>query len=183
MIKVHRLFKVTTATLVAALGFVMIVWAHGRPAPARRADTDSRRMVRLHLTFASGDWANVTDFEGGMIRIEKNGKKLAISPYIREQGQVELRLFQAVQRDGKETMDAAGTLLAGKNLTKLEGNGLVTGIQVLDTNKRLPPDQIVEAAGGGTCCVTTCAGTQVCGVCVCTDCHRCGPGWCDCAQP
>jgi hypothetical protein len=183
MIKVHRIFKVTTATLVAALGFVMIVWAHGRPAPARRADTDSRRMVRLHLTFASGDWANVTDFEGGMIRIEKNGKKLAISPYIREQGQVELRLFQAVQRDGKETMDAAGTLLAGKNLTKLEGNGLVTGIQVLDTNKRLPPDQIVEAAGGGTCCVTTCAGTQVCGVCVCTDCHRCGPGWCDCAQP
>jgi hypothetical protein len=183
MIKVHRIFKVTTATLVAALGFVMIVWAHGRPAPARRADTDSRRMVRLHLTFASGDWANVTDFEGGMIRIEKNGKKLAISPYIREQGQVELRLFQAVQRDGKETMDAAGTLLAGKNLTKLEGNGLVTAIQVLDTNKRLPPDQIVEAAGGGTCCVTTCAGTQVCGVCVCTDCHRCGPGWCDCAQP
>jgi hypothetical protein len=183
MIKVHRIFKVTTATLVAALGFVMIVWAHGRPAPARRADTDSRRMVRLHLTFASGDWANVTDFEGGMIRIEKNGKKLAISPYIREQGQVELRLFQAVRRDGKETMDAAGTLLAGKNLTKLEGNGLVTGIQVLDTNKRLPPDQIVEAAGGGTCCVTTCAGTQVCGVCVCTDCHRCGPGWCDCAQP
>ena len=182
MIKVHPIFKVTTATLVAALGFVMIVWAHGRPAPARRADTDSRRMVRLHLTFASGDWANVTDFEGGMIRIEKDGKKLAISPYIRAQGQIELRLFQAVQREGKETMDAAGILLVGKNVTKLEGGGLLTGVQVLDTNKKLSPDQLAEAAST-TCCVTTCAGTLVCGVCVCTDCKRCGPGWCDCAAP
>jgi hypothetical protein len=125
MIKVHRIFKVTTVTLVAALGFVMMAWA---------------------------------------------------------QGQIELRLFQAVQRDGKETMDAAGILLVGNNVTKLEGNGLLTGIQVLDTNKKLPSDQKAEV-GGTTCCVTTCAGTLVCGVCVCTDCKRCGPGWCDCAAP
>ena len=178
MIKVHRIVKGTTALLVAALGFVMIVWAHGQPA-----HTDSRRMVQLRITFESGDWANVTEFEGGTIRIEKNGKKLAISPYVREQGQVELRLFQAVQREGKETMDAVGTLLVGKNLTKLDGGVLVTGVQVLDANKKLPSGQVADAVAGATCCVTTCAGTLVCGVCVCTDCKRCGPGWCDCAQP
>jgi hypothetical protein len=181
MIKVHRIVIGTIATLLA-LGFVMIVWAHGRSAPSPRGVTDSKKVVKLRLTFESGDWANVTEFEGGTIRIEKNGKKLAISPYIREQGQVELRLFQAVQRDGKETMDAAGTLLVGKDLTKLEGGGLLTSIQVLDTNKRLPSGQIA-AAGGTTCCVTTCAGTLVCGTCVCTDCKRCGPNWCDCAMP
>jgi hypothetical protein len=175
MIKVNRIVKGTTALLVAALGFVMFAGAHARP-------TDSRRLVQLRLTFESGDWANVTEFDGGMIRIEKNGKKLAISPYIREQGQVELRLFQAVQREGKETMDAVGTIVVGKNLTKLDGGGLVTGVQVLDPNKKLPSNQLAEARNA-TCCVTTCAGTLVCGVCVCTDCKRCGPGWCDCALP
>jgi len=182
MIKVHHVIKGTTATLVAALGFVVIVWAHGRPASPPRGGTDSMRLVQLRLTFESGDWANVTEFEGGTIKIEKNGKKLAISPYIREHGQVELRLFQAVQREGRETMVAAGTMFVGQNLTKLEGGGLVTGIQVLDPKKKLPSDQLA-AAGGTTCCVTTCAGTTVCGVCVCTDCRRCGPNWCDCAMP
>jgi hypothetical protein len=184
MIKVHRIVKCTTATLLAALGFVMIVWAHDRPAPTpARADTATVRAVKLRLTFESGDWANVTQMEGGTINIEKDGKKLSITPYFREQGQVELQIFNTVQREGKETKEAAGTLLVGKTPTKLQASGLLTGIQVLDSNKRLSPD-IIEAAGGtGTCCATTCAGTRICGVCVCTDCGRCGPGWCDCAAP
>lgn len=181
MIKVNRIVKVTT--LMMALGFVMIIWAHGRPAPSPQGSTDSKRLVKLRLTFESGDWASVTQFEGGTIRIEKNGKKLAISPYIREQGQVELRVFQAVQRDGKEAMDAVGTLLVGKDVTKLERGGLLTSIQVLDANKKLPAEVIAAAAGGSTCCATTCAGTVICGVCVCTDCQRCGPRWCECAMP
>jgi hypothetical protein len=138
--------------------------------------------LKLRLTFESGDWANVTEFEGGTIRIEKNGKKLAITPYLREQGHVELRLSQAAQRDGKEMMDAAGTLLVGEDVTKLEGGGLVTSVQVLDTDKKLTSD-VLAISGATDCCVTTCAGTMVCGFCVCTDCHRCGPRWCDCAQP
>lgn len=183
MIKVDSIVKGATATLLVALGFVMIVWAHGRTAPARRGATDSTKVVKLRLTFESGDWATVTEFEGGTIKVDKNGKKLALTPYIREKGQVELRVFQAVQRDGKETMDAVGTLLVDKELTKLEGRGLLTGVQVLDTNKRVPSDHLAVAGGGGTCCVRTCAGTQICGVCVCTDCGRCGPNWCDCAAP
>ncbi|HYK21421.1 MAG TPA: hypothetical protein VEV42_11850 [Pyrinomonadaceae bacterium] len=179
MINVHRIVKCTTVTLLAALGFVMIVWAHDKPAPI----PDTVRAVKLRLTFESGDWANVTEVEGGTINIEKNGKKLSIIPYLRDQGQVELRIFNAVQREGKETMEAAGTLLVGKAPTKLQGSGLLTGVQVLDSNKRLSPDTIAVAGGFGTCCVSTCAGTQVCGVCVCTDCGRCGPGWCDCAAP
>jgi hypothetical protein len=177
MIKVHRIVKGTTATLLAALGLVMIVWAHGSSAPP----PNSTKLVKLRLTFESGDWANVTELEGGTITVEKNGKKLAITPYIREQGQVELRLFQVVQREGKETMEAVGSMLVGKELKKLEGGGLVTSVQVLDANKKLSSDLL--AAGSATCCVRTCAGAQVCGFCVCTDCGRCGPNWCDCAQP
>jgi len=183
MIKVHRIVKGTTATLLAALGFVMIVWAHGRSTPPPRDGTNSTKAVKLRLTFESGDWANVTELEGGTITVEKNGKKLAITPYIREQGKVELRLFQAVQREGKEVvMNPVGTLLVGKELAKLEGGGLVTGVQVLDANKKLPSDRLTRS-GGSTCCVSTCAGTMVCGFCVCTDCGRCGPRWCDCAAP
>ncbi len=33
MFKVHRIVKGTTVTLLAALGIIMIVWAHGRSAP------------------------------------------------------------------------------------------------------------------------------------------------------
>jgi hypothetical protein len=179
MFKIHRIVIGTTVTLLAALGFVMIVWAHGRSTAQPPGNT---RVVKLRLTFESGDWANVTQIDGGTIKIEKNGKKLAITPYIREQGQVELRLFRAVQREGKETMDAAGMLVVGKELTKLEGDGLVKSVQVLDTNKRLPSDRLA-LAGGSECCTTTCAGTQVCGFCVCTDCGRCGPRWCECAAP
>jgi hypothetical protein len=183
MIKIHRIVKGTTATLLAALALVMIVWTHGRSTPPPQRGTDSTtKAVRLRLTFESGAWANVTEFEGGTIKIEKNGKKLAISPYIREQGQVELRLFKAVQHEGKETMDAAGTLLVGKEFTKVEGGDLVTGVQVLDANKLLPSDE-VAASAATDCCVRTCNGVLVCGFCVCTDCGRCGPRWCDCAIP
>jgi hypothetical protein len=181
MIKVQRIVKGTTATLLlAALGFVMIVWAHGISAP--RGDTNSKKLVTLRLTFESGGWASVTEFEGGTITIEKNGKKLAITPYIREQGQVELRLFQAVQSTGKERMDSLSTLLIGKNLTKLDGGGLVTSVQVLATDKTVTSD-VLAMSGVADCCVTTCNGTLVCGFCVCTDCKRCGPNWCECPQP
>jgi hypothetical protein len=180
MIKVHRIVKATT--LLAAFALVMVVWAYGRPAPPPTRDgTDTVRAVRLKLTFAAGDWANVTQVEGGAIKIEKNGQKLKITPYIRDQGQVELRVFKAVQHEGKETIEAVSTLLVGKELTKFEGSGLVAGVQVLDAKKRLPSEAL--AVGGSTCCATTCAGTLVCGVCVCTDCGRCGPRWCECAAP
>jgi hypothetical protein len=182
MIKVHRI--ITGTTLFAVFASVMIVWAYGRPAtPPTPANTNSIRAVKLRLTFAAGDSANVTEVEGGTITVERDGKKLTITPYIREHtGQVELRVFQAVQREGREVMDAVDTVLVGKNLTRLNRGNLPLSVQVLDLDKKLPAE-IVAAAGGGTCCVRTCSGTLVCGTCVCTDCGRCGPNWCDCAIP
>ena len=180
MIKVHRI--ITGTTLLAVFGFMMIVWAHGRPeSPPTQASMDSVRAVKLRFTFASGDSANVTQFEGDAIKVEKDGKKLTITPYIRDHGQVELRVFQAVQREGRETMEALDTLMVDKSLTKLNRGDLPFSVQVLDADKKLPAAAF--AGGGGTCCATTCAGTVICGVCVCTDCKRCGPGWCDCAAP
>ena len=183
MFKVHRIVKGTTVTLLAALGVIMIVWAHGRSAPpATRGGTDSVKAVQLRITLDGGHWAAVTQIEGAAFTVERNGKKLAITPYIRGEGKVELRMSKVIQSEGKETMEAAGTLLVGKGLTKLEGSGPVLGVQVLDANKRLQSDLL--AVAGFTCCAKACDGTLVCGgVCVCTDCGRCGPNWCDCAIP
>src|SRR6185369_9787193 len=161
---------------------MMVVWANGRPAPTvTPSSTDSVRAVQLRFTFASGDSANVTQVEGSAIKVEKDGKKLTITPYMRDHGQVELRVFQAVQREGKEMMEAVDTLLVDKGLTKLDRGSLPFSVQVLDAQKKLPAAAL--ATPPRTCCATTCAGTLVCGVCVCTDCGRCGPNWCDCAIP
>jgi len=179
MIKVHRI--VTGTTLLAVFGLVMIVWAYGRPVPpSAQASMDSVRAVQLRFTFGIGDSANVTEVEGGTINVEKDGNKLTIIPYMRDHGQVELRIFQTVQREGKEMMEALDTLLVDKSLTKLNRGKLPFSVQVLNAEKKLPGAAL---AAGGTCCATTCAGTKICGVCVCTDCGRCGPGWCDCAMP
>ena len=180
MIKFHRIFAGTT--LLVVFGFLMIVWAKGRPAPQpAQPEMDSVKAVQLRFTFASGDAANVTEVEGGIITVEREGKKLTITPYMRDRGQVELRVFQAVQREGRETMEAVDTLLVDQGWTKLNRGNLPFSVRVLDHDKKLP-----AAASIGPprqCCATTCAGTVICGVCVCTDCGRCGPGWCDCAAP
>jgi hypothetical protein len=182
MFRTHRIAKGATVTLLAAFGFLLIIWAQGRSAPPpARAATDTVKAVELRFNFGNGDWANVTEVEGGTIQIEKNGKKLQITPFVRDQGKVELRVSQAVQRDGKEVMQSVDTLLVDKSLTKLNHGNLPLSVQVLDLDKRLPADAL--SAPGGTCCVRTCSGTLVCGTCVCTDCGRCGPNWCDCALP
>jgi hypothetical protein len=162
---------------------MLIVWAYGTPAPASTpANLDSVRAVKLRFTFASGDSANVTEVDGGTINVEKNGEKLTITPYMRDHGQVELRIFRVIQREGKQMMEAVDTLMVDKSLTKLKRGNLPFSVQVLDADKKLPA-AAAGFGGGGTCCATTCAGTVICGVCVCTDCGRCGPGWCDCAAP
>jgi hypothetical protein len=187
MLKVLRIITGATVTMVAAFAVVMIVWAHGRSAPASQplvADTNLVKAVQLRFTLDGGHWANVTEVEGGTITVEREGKKLAITPYIRDGGRVELQVLKAVQSNGKETMQTAGALLVGKELTKLEAGGMVFNVQVVNPNKMLPANVVAAAAGGFvTCCVRACDGTLFCGLCVCTDCGRCGPGWCDCPIP
>ena len=179
MINVHRIIRGTT--LLAVFGLMMIVLAHGRPAlPLAQAKGDSVKAVKLRFNFASGDSANVTAVEGSTIKVEKDGEKLAITPYRRDHGQVELRVFRAAQREGKEMMEALDTLLVDKSLTKLSRGNLPFSVQVIDAEKNV---LTAEAASGTNCCATTCAGTVICGFCVCTDCGRCGPRWCDCAIP
>jgi len=185
MSRIHRIVKGTIATLLAAFAFIMIVWAHERSAPAQtRSGNDPVRVVKLRLTFESGHWANVTAVEGGAITVEREGKKLAITPYIRDQssGKVELRVLQAVQHNGAETMEAVDTLLVDNSLTKLTRGSLSLSVQVVDVNKKLPADFLATPAA--TCCARTCDGTLVCGVCVCTDCGVCATvHWCDCPPP
>lgn len=184
MIKVHRIIRGTT--LLAVCGFMMIVLAQDRPEPPMtQASASSIRAVKLRLTFESGDSANVTEFEGGTIKVEKDGNKLTITPYIREQGKVELRVSQAVQRGGRDVMETVATLLADKGLTKLNQGNLSFSVQVLDTEKKLSTAALAAGGGGGgTCCARTCNGTLICGSCVCTDCGVCSAfPWCECALP
>lgn len=179
MIKIHRI--ITGTTMLVVLGFMMLVWANGSSATPPTDAKGPVKAVQLRLTFASGDSANVIQFEGAAISVEKDGKKLTITPYVRDRGQVELRVFQAVQREGKETMEAVDTLLVDNEVTTLSRGNLPFNVQVLNPDKKLPAAAF--AVPPRTCCATTCAGTVICGVCVCTDCGRCGPGWCDCAAP
>jgi hypothetical protein len=106
MIKSQSIVKGTAATLLAVSGLIMIVWGHGSPAPSR-GWAESVRAVKLHLTFGGGHWANVTEAAGGTIRIERDGKRLALAPYIRDQssGKVELRVFRVAQHEGKEALE------------------------------------------------------------------------------
>ncbi len=183
MIKSHPVARGAAMTLLSVLGLMIIAWGHAKPAPpAARSAKDTVRAVRLRLTFEGGHWANVTEVEGGTITVERDGKKLAITPYTRDQGKVELRVSQAVRHEGKETLEAAATLSVDKGLTKLDRVSLPLSVQVLDAGKTLPSELLAEA--GGTCCATACDGTLVCGVCVCTDCGRCAThNWCDCPPP
>jgi len=184
MFKAHRIVKRTAAALLAASGFIMLVWGHDLPAPASaHGSPDSVKAVRLRLTFEGGHWANVTGVEGGTIRVEQEGKMLALVPSVREQGgEVELRVFQVARHEGVETLEPVSTLPVNKGATRLDALGLSFGVQVLDAGKRLPAEAL--AAAGGTCCARTCNGTLVCGVCVCTDCGVCFThGWCDCNPP
>lgn len=185
MFMAHRIVKRTAATLLTVSGLIMIAWGHGRPAPApTQGATDSVKAVKLRLTFEGGHWANVTQVEGGTIKIERDGKQLALTPYIRDQksGKVELRVSQVVQRGSGETLEAIDTLTVGPDPSKLNGGNLSLGVQVLDVEKKLPREALAAAAA--TCCARACNGTLVCGVCVCTDCGVCAThGWCDCNPP
>jgi hypothetical protein len=184
MVKTHPIVKGTAATLLLMCGLIM-VWAHNKQPSARaQSKPASVKAVRLRLTFGEGDAANVTTFEGGTIKIEKDGKKLSIAPYIRDQGssKVELRVFQVVQREGRETMEAVDTLLVDKSVTNLTRGNLPLSVQVLDVERSLPVNPHVAPVA--ECCARTCSGTLVCGVCVCTDCGVCFThGWCDCNPP
>ncbi len=176
MNKIYRI--VSGITLLTVFGFIMVVWANGRsvptPAPSLApASTETVKAVQLRLTFATGDSATVTQIEGSAINVEKDGKKLTITPYLREKGRVELRVFQ-----GETSVD---TLLVDQSVAQLKRGNLPFSVQVLNADKKLPAEAVAEV--GATCCASTCAGTLICGFCVCTDCHRCGPNWCDCAQP
>jgi hypothetical protein len=185
MFKAHSVVKRTAAALLTVSGLIMIVWGHGRPSPVpARGAADSVRAVKLRLTFEGGHWANVTAAEGGTINLERDGKKLAIVPSIRDQasGKVELRMFQVAQHESSKVLEPIDTLLVDKGSTKLDRGGLSFGVQVLDTGKRLPGELL--AAPAATCCARACDGTLVCGVCVCTDCGVCiTHGWCDCNPP
>lgn len=184
MVKAHPIIKYVVAALAGVFGLVAVVWAHDRLAPPPSpTETDSARAVKLRFAFADGHWAEVTEVDGGTIKIEKGGETLAIAPRIRDRssGTVELRVSQVVRREGRETMEAVDSLLIDGRLTKLERGNWSLGVQVVGVEKTIPAHLLSATSA---CCARTCSGTLVCGTCVCTDCEACTTrGWCDCPPP
>ena len=184
MIKTRQIVK-ATIMIQLLLGFIALGAAENRSAGRElEAKTDSVRLIALNLTFPGGHWAVVTEIEGGTARIEENGNVLAITPYIRDKnsGTVELKVFRVIRREGNEEMEAAGSLLVGKSPTKLNSAGSQFSVEVRGLKKTMSANLISSAAN--QCCVTTCSGILICGVCVCTDCHFCSTNhFCDCNPP
>jgi hypothetical protein len=184
MIKTRQIVK-ATITIQLLLGVIALGAAENRSASwQRQAKTDSVRLIALKLTFPGGNWAVVTEIEGGTARIEENGNVLTITPYIRDKnsGTVELKVFRVIRREGNEEMEAAGSLLVGKSPTKLNSASSQFSVEVKGVEKTMPADLISTTAN--QCCVRTCSGILICGVCVCTDCHFCTTNHaCDCNPP
>ena len=124
MFKIHRMIKGTAVTLLVALGFIMIVWAHGRSAPQA---TNSVKAVQLRITFGQ-HWANVTAIEGGTFTVERDGKKLAITPYIRDAGKVEDALGVLKEQAAKPDVNLMPVLLDVARVHATEGE-IVSALQ------------------------------------------------------
>lgn len=179
MIKRSSITRGATAILMG-LALMAVVGAENRLALSAESNSDSAKLVTLNFTFADGQWATVSELEGGTIRIEKNGKTLALTPYIRDQGSstVELKIFRILRSDRGETMQAVESLVVGNSPMRLNSGGVSFSVQVKNVGR------IVPAAQTRQCCTRDCSGTLICGVCVCTPCGVCAAyNWCDCAAP
>jgi hypothetical protein len=179
MIKRSSITRSAIAILMG-LALMAVVGAENRLAPSMESNSDTAKMVTLNFAFADGQWARVSEVEGGTIRIEENGKALALTPYIRDQGgsTVELKVFRILQGEQGETAQAVENLVVGKSPTKLDSGDMSFSVQVKNAGR------IVPAAQTRQCCTRDCSGRLICGICVCTPCGVCfAYNWCDCPAP
>lgn len=178
MIKGRSIARGAIAILMA-MGF-MIVWTQNRFTPSVESNADSAKLVMLKFTFADGQWARVSQFEGGTIKIEEGANTLAFTPYIRDKDStVELKVFRIVRRGGDETMQAVESLVVGNSPVRLDAGGMSLSVQIREAGGMMPTSQVTRQ-----CCTRDCTGRLICGVCVCTPCGVCAAyNWCDCPAP
>ena len=160
----------------------------------------SRSKVTLQLTFDTGAVFRVTQFEGSLIRVERNGSTIGMIPHI-DNGhgnQVTATLFEGFPLDVRdvsllERIAKTSSFEIGREGLDLTTGGLGVKVAVIGIayevrttgegkkNSQLRllsgPGGIDDGGGGPECCVT-CSGATVCGCSVEAPCGNCCVGLC-----
>jgi len=148
----------------------------------------SDRLITLDLTLDNHSPFEVTQLEGGLIRVEKEGAwTVGFTPYIRDAntGEIAVKVFQiyTIQRDNVavgEGIVELQTLHAGNETNNHKENftfgDSLFSIQIAAKENRFKPDKskiyIQSQEGSGSCCVT-CDGIRICGCSVVASCGSC----------
>jgi hypothetical protein len=164
------------------------------------SSASSGSKVTLRLTFDAGKDTEVvfkvTQFEGSIIRVERNGSTVGIVPHIdTERGnQVTAKILKLVPVDARdisvgERIAEISSFEIGREASDLpiadfgvrvEVIGIAFEIRPPNERKKISQVHLLDEGGGiegGRCCVT-CSGIQVCGCAVEGPCGSCCTGSC-----
>lgn len=156
----------------------------------------SRSKVTLQVTFEDGAVFKVTQYEGSLIRVERNGSRIGIIPHIdTEHGNqvtatilegfpIEVRDISVLERIAKTSSFEIGRVASDLTRGGLGVKVAVIGIAYEDrtTNEGKKTSRLrllndFGRDGGPECCVT-CSGNTICGCSVEAPCGNCCVGAC-----
>lgn len=191
--------------MLIAFGLVSLLYARENPTPSiKQQDVDkhierattlpsSDYLVTLKITLTDGEVIRATQFEGGLIRIEYQGRIFGITPHIRDMnsGAISAKIFRITRVVKKgETVGEAIALLESLEVNKLVATSTNTDpvfniqtIRVQESPNAPQFDQTKSALERyindppHICCIT-CGGTTACGCSVELGCGSCCSGKC-----
>jgi hypothetical protein len=199
MKKPFKLFLLTAASIIAVLGLTAFSPAQEKSVPrSKQAITVpiSDNVITLNITLNDGTPIQAGELEGGLIRIERDGRVFGLVPRIidRERSVIGIDIFRI-------TRIKRGDVTVGESIEQIEtidtnpSNARPTNvesqmsIQLKSIKKRNLSMKEHKAQGSGTispqnepdpterCCVT-CGGLKVCGCAVVMSCGSCCCGTC-----
>jgi len=153
--------------------------------------------VTLRLTFDAGKDTElvfkVTQFEGSVIRVERNGSTIGIVPHVNtERGnQVTAKIVKLDPFDPRdipvgERITEINSFEIGREASDLPIGDLGFRVEVMgiafevaspNEGKKISKFHLLNDGAGGRCCIA-CSGTQVCGCAVEGPCAYCCAGSC-----
>ena len=178
--------------LLAIFSLFSMVGAQEGSVPFRkqaRTAPTSNNVVTLRITLPDGQMMKASEREGGLIRIETNGKTYGLTPHIRdkENGVVGLDIFQmnAVIKDKTirgESIRILEAIEVNRSFTRYTSGDssfaiLVENIQISSDQTNVPTISPMRPVGDDRCCVT-CGSTTACACAVVLGCGSCCSGYC-----
>jgi hypothetical protein len=152
----------------------------------------SRSKVTLELTFDTGAVFRVSQYEGSLIRVERNGSTVGMIPHVdtRNGNQVTATILEGAplnMRDVSllERIAKTGSIELGRESSDLATGGLRVKVAIVaivyevsntgetTKNSRLRLQSDPGGLGDGPECCVTCDGIKVCGCAVDAPCGSC----------